>query len=308
MQLYYDVRATGLPNYLSLRREVPSQMNCDKWDELLSDYDDKQVADFIRFGWPVTYTARSIPISTTVNHASALRHQSVIDKFIDKEKRMEALLGPFDKDPFAPWTKVSPLMTRDKKEGEGKRVIIDLSYPPGGSVNEGILKNNFQGEEYYYTLPTPLDLAERMLKAGQGAYLWKSDLQRAYRQLRIDPLDYPLLAIRHKGHVYLDVCPSFGCRCSGSAQQRVSNALTHLMKQKGHDVLAYVDDFCSVAPSFEQAMAGFTDFEALTKELGVKTAPDKTVFPTTKLEFLGIEFDSNEMVLSIPEAKLTEVI
>ena len=39
-------------------------------------------------------------------------------------------------------------MTRDKKGEDGrttgKRVIVDLSYPLGASVNSGIDRNNFQ--------------------------------------------------------------------------------------------------------------------------------------------------------------------
>ena len=99
-------------------------------------------------------------------------------------------------------------MTRDKPDGSGKRVIIDLSFPEDSSVNSGIYKDATPA----YKLPTPLDLAEHMLQAGRGAYLWKSDLSRAYRQLRIDPLDYPLLGIKHNGSYFVDICPSFGCR------------------------------------------------------------------------------------------------
>ena len=40
----------------------------------------------------------------------------------------------------------------------------------------------------------------------------------------------------------MDICPLFGCRGSFAAQQRVSNALGHLMNVCVHDVLAYVDD------------------------------------------------------------------
>ena len=126
-------------------------------------------------------------------------------------------------------------MTRDKKGEDGrttgKRVIVDLSFPLGASVNSGIDRNNFQGEYRSYSLPTPLDLAKLIIEHGPGCFLWKSDLERAYRQLRVPRggLDYPLLGIQYKGQTYVDICPSFGCRCSGAAQQRVSNALSYIM-------------------------------------------------------------------------------
>lgn len=61
-------------------------------------------------------------------------------------------------------------------------------------------------------------MCKEIARAGRGAMLWKCDLERAYRQLRIDPLAYPLLGIQHRGGFYVDICPSFGCRVSGASQ------------------------------------------------------------------------------------------
>ena len=41
--------------------------------------------------------------------------------------------------------------------------------------------------------------------------------------------------------------------------------------------------------------------------LGVPIASDKTEGPTTKLVFLGLELDSEEMVVCIPLSKLEEI-
>ena len=146
-----------------------------------------------------------------------------------------------------------------------------------------------------------------MLREGRGCHMWKSDLSRAYRQLRVDPLDYPLLAIKNGDSIFVVICPSFGCRASGSAQQRVSNAVVHVMQNRGHDVLAYVDDFCGIAASAANAQKGFDEFGALTTELGLKLAPDKTCPPTTTLEWLGFLFDSNKLTISVPQEKLDEL-
>ena len=138
--------------------------------------------------------------------------------------------------------------------------------------------------------------------------MWKSDLERAYRQLRVDPLDYPLLAISHKGATCIDICPSFGCRTSSSAQQRVSNAVTYLMEQMGHTTLAYVDDFCGVAATDTQARESFNAFHSLTSDLGLALAADKTFPPDTQMEWLGYLFDSNLMQITIPDQKMNEVL
>ena len=139
MKLYYDVRESGLPNHLSVRRPVPSALNCDAWEAALEGYDDSHIVDFLRCGWSVAYSAPDIPVSTLKNHTSATRFPKEIDKFIDKELQHCALLGPFHTAPFDRWTQISMLMTRDKPDGSGKRVIIDLSFPVGASVNDGIV-------------------------------------------------------------------------------------------------------------------------------------------------------------------------
>ena len=304
MKLYFDVRNSGVPNFMSVRRLVPSELNCDVWQSLLVNYYDSDIVDFLRYGWPVAYSAQRPPVSTPKNHSSALRFPIDIDKFIQKELDKDALLGPFKCPPFDSWTQISPLMTRDKPDGSGKRVIIDLSFPTGASVNDGISK--FRGSQY--TLPTPLDLAELMIREGRGCHMWKSDLSRAYRQLRVDPLDYPLLAIQHKGLIFVDICPSFGCRASGSAQQRVSNSVVHIMAERGYDILAYVDDFCGLSAHPSDARRGFDEFAALASQLGLKLAPDKTCPPATTLEWLGFLFNSDELSVSIPQEKLDELL
>ena len=199
-------------------------------------------------------------------------------------------------------------MTAPKKDSNKRRVIIDLSSPKGASVNDGVAKNFFQGRPFTYTLPSASDLAAHLIRNPVPSYLWKADLERAYRQLRSDPLDYPLMGISHKGSIYLDVCPSFGCRGSSAAQQRVSRAVCFLMQQQGHTVLAYVDDFCGVAPTLQEAVSAFSAFEGLCSKLGLKLAPEKSSFPSTLMEWLGFIFDSQNMTITIPQSKLAEIV
>lgn len=138
--------------------------------------------------------------------------------------------------------------------------------------------------------------------------MWKVDLERAYRQLRIDPLAYPLLGVRHGNKFYIDICPSFGCRVSGSSQQRVSESLCFLMGNRGHHVLAYVDDFGAAGTSREGAQQGFDTFNGLCHTLGLRVAEDKSAGPTQAMEWLGFNFDTREMTVTIPKAKLQSVL
>ena len=306
--LYNAVKRTNLPNYLGARIQIPSQINCDAWDHALEGYDDSQVASFLRYGWLGSYTAPDIPTPSAKNHPSATAFMNDVDLFLEKEVRLGAMLGPLKAPPFREWFQTSPLMSVEKKDSDRRRVIIDLSFPEGSSVNDGVLKNHFQGSPLTYKLPTINDMASVVAALGPGAYLWKADLARAYRQLRSDPLDYPLMGVAHRGSYYADLCPSFGCRGSSAAQQRVSTAVCHLMKKKGFEVLAYIDDFCGAHSSFDEAVRAFAEFERLCQVLGLQIAPEKSAFPSTTMEWLGFQFDTTRMDITIPHDKLADII
>lgn len=103
-------------------------------------------------------------------------------------------------------------MTRPKRESTKRRVIVDMSFPDGQAVNDGINISSIYGRDTTYTLPSIQDLAALVRQSKTSAWLWKADLARAYRQLRIDPIDTPLLSFAVNSHTFIDLCPSFGCR------------------------------------------------------------------------------------------------
>lgn len=311
MQIYDQVRATGRPNYQEARIPIPSALNHTNWEKLLKGYHDMKVLDYLKFGWPINYIATHPPTPSFKNHASATFHDSHIIKFILKEKKEEAILGPFDIPPFAPWFQTSPLLTREKTSENPeiieRRVIIDLSFPEGKAVNDGINKET--APDYIeYNLPRLYDFTDNLLNTPK-AFMWKCDLRRAYRQMRLCPLSYPLLGIIHAGKYYIDICPSFGCRTSGGAQQRASSAVCFIFKQQtGADILAYVDDFISYAPTREKAQHEFKIFHQICELLGLQLSPEKSVPPCQNIDWLGFNVDSISMTVTIPEKKLCNVL
>ena len=177
MDLYQKVKLTNLPNYLEARRPIPSDLNCDAWDYLLEGYPDSQITQFLRFGWPGNFTAEKHPTSSNKNHPSATAYMADIDRFIKKELEKGALLGPFRHPPFQPWFQVSPLMTAEKKDSVKRRVIIDLSFPVGQSVNDGVAPNFFQGHDTSKNSPQPMTwpslLSNRAPAVLFGRLIWR---------------------------------------------------------------------------------------------------------------------------------------
>lgn len=306
--LYTTIKSYNLPNFLGAKVTLESGLKLDEWQSALQHYHDREICAFLRFGWPIGYKANKSPSAVNVNHHSALAYKEHVEKFIKAEHKLGAVVGPFSAPPFTPWCRLSPLLTRPKKDSEARRIIVDLSFPEGDNVNEGIDITSVYGKDITYSLPTISDLAQRVIMLGRGAWMWKADLSRAYRQLRIDPLDTPLLGIQVDKSVYLDLCPSFGCRSSSSACQRVSQAVVYLMQKMGYNILAYLDDYAGAESSEEKALQAYTAFMDLSKSLGLELALNKCEAPTTKITWLGFLLDSEEMVVSIPSTKLQEVL
>ncbi len=151
------------------------------WRHYTADYSsDPLLCDYLEFGWPANYTSPACPTSAATNHASATAFPQHVTDYLDKEVRHGALLGPFTTAPFEPWFQTNALMTRPKKHSAARRVILDLSWPPSLSVNDGIPKDCYCGLPYKLRLPTADDAIALILKHGPGCTLYSVDLERAY--------------------------------------------------------------------------------------------------------------------------------
>ena len=306
--IYDQVRECAVPNYCGKRIPVPSALTIQAWRSLLVDYHDTQLPDFLEYGWPADYTAPRPPIPATSNHRESPDQTHHIQEYVDAELTHGALLGPFDAPPFTPWTQISPMMTRPKRNSNSRRVIVDLSYPGAASVNAGIRKGQYQGVSTRYTLPSIADLAARVAQLGTSSYLWCADLARAYRQLRACPLSTPLYGLTLNNKIYIDIAPPFGCRTSSLACARTTDAVVHLMRQQGHHTLCYLDDFVGVESSLERANEAYSAFLSLAQCLGLQLSPHKCVPPTRALEWLGFHISSLTMTVTIPQEKLADVL
>ena len=236
-----------------------------------------------------------------------MAHPNDVTHYVATELSHGALLGPFAGPPTSA-CHYSPLMTRIKKDSKFRRVIIDLSWPKGQSVNDGISRTDYIDGPLTITLPTPDDMERAVIGAGRGSYLYKTDLARGYRQLRVDPVDWPYLSFRHGEHHFMDICPPFGLRSSAMAMQRISQAIVHLHHRRGYISRAYIDDFGGVEPKHDRADKALTALQGIMDLLGVEQAQSKICPPTQQMIWLGIYFDTLAMSMSIPKEKMEEIM
>ena len=306
IRIYRAVSAAGRYNYAGARIRVPSGLKIHKWRHYLADYHDGGVVEYLEYGWPINFNRASPLCSTPQNHGSALNHMEHIDHYVHVEMGHGALLGPIG-GATTRGVHISPLMTRTKKDSVHRRVIIDLSWPAQASINDGVHTGLYIDGPATITLPTVEYMCQRLLELGPGAFMYKTDLARGYRQLRVDPNDWPLLGFQHRGSTFLDICPPFGLRSAAMCMQRTSEAVCFVHKKKGFYSRPYLDDFGGAEASRPNAQRALGALQGIMGELGVVEAQHKVCPPAQTMTWLGIDFDSVAMTMCIPPAKLLEV-
>ena len=186
------------------------------------------------------------------------------------------------------------------KDGSKRRVVLDLSFPPGKSVNDGIPKDSYLDQPFHLTLPRSADFVDLILAKGAGCYLYKKDLKRAYRQIPVDPKDYPFLGYHWNDCLYFDLVLPFGLRSATLACQRTTNAITHIFGS----AFQHIDDFGGVEASYDEAFQAFSDLEELFNNLGLQSSPAKDCLPSTRMVFLGLTYDIVQLTIEVPQDKL----
>ena len=69
-----------------------------------------------------------------------------------------------------------------------------------------------------------------------------------------------------------------------------------------------LDDFLFIGPAnTNQCLNLLENFLNLCKHIGVPIKSEKTVYPSTTITFLGLEFDSEKMELRLPDDKLLKL-
>ena len=119
---------------------VPTPINPQQLLQALIGYDQAEVnflVDGFINGFKINYSGTPYLLSTH-NHPSALDHKDIVEQKLSKEISLGRIAGPFISSPFTHYQS-SPLRVVTKKEPNTFRLIHDLSYPQGNSVNECIL-------------------------------------------------------------------------------------------------------------------------------------------------------------------------
>ena len=148
------------------------------------------------------------------------------------------------------------------------------------------------------------DIVAKILETLGDVYLSKIDVARAFRNLRMDPVDALKFGIHWQGIYFIDKGVAFGWVHGSSVFQMISEAVIYIMKTKHHHMWAYIDDYILIG-SKEATEAAFHGLSSLLTELGLPMNSD-TGTPRA-LIFLGINIDIAGNTLSIDSDKLKQI-
>ena len=237
------------------------------------------------------------------NHYSARQYPKQVQEYLDKEKEFGALLGPIDNITHSQYH-CSPLLTRPK-DTDKRRVILNLSYPYGQSLNDHVQKNAFDSAPFILKFPSVDNITKDIRDTLGDTVLFKVDVARAFRNLRVDPADALKLDIKWNNAYYADLAIAFGWKHGSGCFQLLSDAIAHIMAKKGVKMHRYIDDYIVVTAKLK-ATEQFSMLCDLLQELGLPMNKNVTP-PTTKLTCLGIDIDIDNNTMSIAKDKLNTI-
>ena len=306
------VRETGEWNQNKARIKVNDNWNLDKLEEWLSEYEDKKVIEYLKYGWPLnsenTTTLEEIPD----NQKGARMNTEQVNKYIQDELKNGSIIGPFLKNPFGGVARFSPLDTRPKQDSKDLRIILNLSYPyHGDSVNKSINTKEFAGQdEMNLSYPTVDDLVKIIRNKSENntkcVKTFKHDLTKAYRQLWMDPKSISYLGFMFNGRMYFDMVLSMGSSAAVFCCQHTTNAITHVFKKFGYEDINYLDDL-GAAEEESEAEDAFNCLGWILSTIGIRESLSKACAPAFIMAFLGILFNTITMSLTITEECLKEI-
>ena len=269
----------------------------------------------IEFGVRIGYQPVSRDYQIHTNHLSAILNPEPVAREIERELDFNRKVGPFLTPPFENFTGLPLGAIRKKHSAPVKwRIIHDLSWPAGLSVNDGIPKDLFTCT--YDSLDRAISLLKQF---GTGALMSKLDLSDAFRHILVNAQDWELLGstwpVEIDGTVvpgyFIDTFLPFGLRSSPALFLKFVEGLKFVMSSRGASpIWNYLDDFwtCETPSPNPHCRTSLDLMLGTCEHLGFTTNPAKTVLPTTNLILLGIELDSLAQEARINQTRLAEVL
>lgn len=288
---------------------VHTPLKVDVWEKKLRYHPDRDYVRYILTGIKQGFcigVEEGVPLkSAGRNMLSAKKNPQIIEEYIQKEAAQGNIMGPFPVQ-TAPRVHINRFGVIPKKHQPGKwRLITDLSFPEGSSINDTI-----DPKICSLSYITVDQVANKAIALGKGSLLAKIDIKSAYRLVPVWPQDRKWLGMLWNNALYVDGMLPFGLRSAPKIFNAIADALEWCIANESVELIFhYLDDFAIIGPpESEVCLRHLMILKRVCSELGVPLAPDKQDGPTTVIQFLGIIIDTERQELRLPEDKLKRLL
>ncbi len=286
--------------------EIVTPLDWKVWEEELEMHPDREWVKFlvkgIKEGFRLGHEQRNVQLrSRTKWGDSSAEVKEAVSEYLAEEVKAKRVWR-VGKEEWKSRVQCSPLTVIPKKGKPGRwRLIVNLSAPEGHSVNDGISRE--LASVHYATVDV---VVERVIYLGAGAQMAKADMKAAYRNIPVHPKDRWLLGMEWEGSVFVDGALPFGLRSAPIVFTTVGDAIEWIAKRKGAMWLEhYLDDYVTVGSAgTSECASSLKAFKDSCERLGMPLDPGKEEGPAEVITFLGMELDSRNMVVKLPEDKL----
>ena len=238
------------------------------------------------------------------NLTLASQQPDILEANIATECQAGHILGPFDTSPLPNFC-CSGLGLVPKHDG-GWHAIYHLSAPYSSSINDSI-----SSQDYTLSYCSVDDAFAIVSSLGRGALMAKIDLRNAFRLIPVRPQDWNLLGIKWCGKFYIDTCLPFGLRSAPFLFNRLADAI-HLSLQHNYNmfhVLHYLDGFFTAgSPGSTEYADNLQSMLSLCTTINAPVKSSKIEGPSTRIAFLGIVIDTDEMMAGISLERKADLI
>ncbi len=238
------------------------------------------------------------------NWPSVNVHAEKVDITISDNLCLGRLVGPWASPPCDQFIS-SPLGAFVRSGGSKVRLIHDLSFPPGRSVNDAIDPESFK--LHYKTIDDAIGMC---MSYEEPCFLAKSDLRSAFNHILINPKFWHLLGFEWRGLYYASAVLPFGLRSSPYLFDQFARGLEYMCISRGasRTTLHYLDDTLTASRNAIECARSIQIINDTARAAGFDLQPDKCTEPSQSIEFLGIQLNTVTRTLSITETRLQEIL
>ena len=288
---------------------INTPLSLPSWCRRLESHPDKNYTSYILRGIKNGFFIGRNPThplrSASENLPSAYDNPQAIEDYLQKESSEGRIFGPFSPCEV-PHVHINKLKAIPKRHQPGQwRVITNLSYPEGSSVNDSI-DSSLCSVKYI----TVEQVAKRAFSLGKGSRIAKIDIKAAYRLIPVSPHDRRFLGMEWNNGIYVDGMLPFGVRSAPKIFSAVADAVEWCVaKENVNNIYHYLDDFVVIGPpNSEDCASSLQKLKSVCEDLGIPLASEKEAGPSTNIEFLGFVIDTVKQELQLPKDKLQRLL